>query len=103
MVHVGAGWTLAAMIYGLVRRENASGPAGVLRYAAMSGTLVCFVASFLLLGLRTGEASVVIPIANMSFVAALLISAATGMERLTRRKLLAVASAAVAVALLTRA
>ena len=62
-----------------------------------------FSVTFLLLGLRTGEASVVIPIANMSFVVALLTSAAFGMERITRLKLLAVGCAAVAIALLTGA
>jgi hypothetical protein len=39
----------------------------------------------------------------MSFVAALLLSAASGMERLTMQKLLAVASAALAITLLTGA
>ena len=103
MIYIGAGWTLAAIVYGMLRGERPTGEPGVLRYALMSGTLVCLVASFLLLGLRTGEASVVIPIANMSFVVALLISAASGMERLTAQKLLAVASAALAITLLTRA
>jgi drug/metabolite transporter (DMT)-like permease len=103
MIYIGAGWTLAAIAYGAVRRERAPAGSGVLRYAVMSGTLVCLVASFLLLGLRAGEASVVIPIANMSFVAALLISAASGMERMSAHKLLAVASAAAAITLLTRA
>lgn len=103
MIYIGAGWTLAAIVYGMMRRERAARKSRVLRYAVMSGTLVCLVASFLLLGLRTGEASVVIPIANMSFVAALLISVASGMERLTPQKLVAVASAALAITLLTRA
>jgi drug/metabolite transporter (DMT)-like permease len=103
MIYIGAGWTAAAVIYASVRRNRTAPGAGVLRYAIMSGTLVCLVASFLLLGLRAGEASVVIPIANMSFIAALLISAAAGMERLTAAKLLAVASAAAAIVLLTGA
>jgi len=103
MIYIGAGWTLAAVVYGAVRRERAPRTSSVLPYAVMSGTLICLVASFLLLGLRTAEASVVIPIANMSFVAALLLSAASGMERMTASKVLAVASAALAITLLTRA
>ena len=103
MIYIGVGWTVAAILYGTLRRKRVAANTGVLRYAAMSGTLVCLVASFLLLGLRVGEASVVIPIANMSFVAALLISAASGMERLTMQKILAVASAALAIVLLTGA
>ncbi|MEJ7670504.1 MAG: EamA family transporter [Casimicrobiaceae bacterium] len=104
MLYVGAGWTLAAAIYGVLRRRRAAPPLReVLPSALVAGTLVCLVASFLLLGLRTGEASIVIPIANMSFVVALLISSASAMERFTLRKLLAVASAALAIALLTGA
>ena len=103
MIYIGMGWTVAAIVYAAVRRKRAAVNSGVVRYAIMSGTLVCLVASFLLLGLRIGEASVVIPIANMSFVAALMISAASGMERFTAQKLLAVASAALAITLLTGA
>lgn len=104
MIYIGAGWTLAAIAYGIVRRRrDAPALRNVAPYALVSGVLVCLVASFLLLGLRTGEASVVITIANMSFVVALLISAASGMERFTLRKLFAVASAALAITLLTRA
>ena len=104
MVYIGAGWTLAAIAYGIARRRREA-PAlrSVIPYALVSGVLVCLVASFLLLGLRTGEASVVITIANMSFVVALLISAASGMERFTVRKLFAVGTAGLAIALLTRA
>ena len=103
MFHIGIGWTVMALVYGVVRRQPAVALRDVLPYAAASGTLICLVVTFLLLGLRTGEASVVIPIANMSFVVALLTSAAFGMERITRRKLVAVVCAAGAIALLTAA
>jgi drug/metabolite transporter (DMT)-like permease len=103
LVYIGAGWTIAAIVYGLVRRRSVGSTSAVLRYGLVCGTLVCLVASFLLLGLRSGEASIVIPIANMSFVIALLTSAALRMERLTRRKLVAVACAAGAIGLLTGA
>lgn len=103
MVYVGAGWTLAAIAYGLIRRQPAAPMREVLPYAVVSGALACFVATFLLLGLRTGEASVVIPIANMSFVVALVTSAALSMERMTRQKLVAVGTAALAIILLVRA
>jgi drug/metabolite transporter (DMT)-like permease len=103
MVYIGIGWTLAAIAYGLTRVQPASPMREVVPYALVSGTLICLVVTFLLLGLRTGEASIVIPIANMSFVVALLTSSAFGMERFTRRKLLAVGSAALAIALLTSA
>jgi drug/metabolite transporter (DMT)-like permease len=47
--------------------------------------------NFLLLAIDHGQASIAIPIANMSFVVALLLSVGLGMERLTARKLAAVA------------
>ena len=103
LVYVGAGWTLASIGYGAVRHGHSGSLRTVLQYGAVCGTLVCLVASFLLLGLRSGEASIVIPIANMSFVVALLTSAALGMERITRRKLVAVGCAAAAIVLLTHA
>ena len=103
LVYVGIGWTLAALAFGVARRRRGMHARSALKYGLICGTLVCMVASFLLLGLRSGEASVVIPIANMSFVVALLTSAALGMERLTRRKLLAVGCAGVAITLLTGA
>ena len=101
MLHIGIGWTASALVYGLVRKQRAVALHDVLPYAIVSGTLICLVVTFLLLGLRTGEASVVIPIANMSFVVALLTSAAFRMEHITRRKLVAVGCAAVAIVLLT--
>lgn len=103
LVYVGAGWTLTAIVYGIARGRSPVPVREILPYAVVSGGLACFVASFLLLGLRTGEASIVIPIANMSFVVALLTSAALSMERLTRQKLVAVGTAAVAIVLLVRA
>ena len=104
MIYVAIGWTLAAMGYGVVRRRRETAVLrNVVPYALVSGVLICLVASFLLLGLRMGEASVVITIANMSFVVALLIAIASGMEHFTARKLFAVASAVVAIVLLTAA
>ena len=103
MIYIGAGWTLGGFAYGAVRRKPRVTLRSVLPYALLSATLICLVASFLMLGLRSGEASVVIPIANMSFVIALLVAAALGMERVTLRKVVAIACAAVAIVLLTRA
>ena len=103
MLYIGAGWTLGGVVYGVIRRAPSVAWGSVLPYALLSGTLICLVASFLMLGLRSGEASVVIPIANMSFIVALLAAAALGMERITARKLGAIACAACAIVLLTRA
>jgi len=103
MLYVGIGWTVAALGYAIVRRERRGSLRETLPYSVVAGALVCLVATFLLLGLRSGEASVVIPIANMSFIVAMVTSAALGMERITSRKLVAVGLAAGAIALLTGA
>ena len=56
----------------------------------------------LITALQFGEASVVIPIANMSFIMALLIALALRMERLSMRKTTAIAIAVAAIVLLSR-
>lgn len=90
-------WILVGAIYGYVRPGPVLATGQTLRYAALSGALICGVANFLMLAVERGQASVVVPIANMSFVVALLLSAGLGMERLTGRKLLAVTLAIVAI------
>jgi uncharacterized membrane protein len=53
--------------------------------------------------LTLGDASVVVPLANMSFVAAFVFSVILKLERIDARKLAAVALAVVAIVLLTQA
>lgn len=72
-------------------------------YALLSGTLVYLIVGFLMAALQRGEASVVIAVANLSFVVALLLSAALRLEALTPRKLAAMACAASAIVLLMHA
>jgi len=55
-----------------------------------------------MLALEHGQASIVIPIANMSFVFALLISIVLKMELLTFRKCCAVGFAVVSIILLAK-
>ena len=96
-------WILIGAIYALWRKERIEVTSATVGYAAVSGVLICGVANFLMLAVQRGEASVVVPIANMSFLVALLISAGLGMERLTRLKLAAVALAVAAILVLSRA
>ena len=60
----------------------------------VSGLLVVAVVNTLIRGLELGDATTVIPIANLSFVAVLAISVLWGMEKLTPRKLAALVLAA---------
>ena len=63
--------------------------------------LVFLIVNFLLLAIEDGQASIAIPIANMSFVVALLLSTSLGMEVLTRRKVAAVVLSAISILLLS--
>lgn len=100
---VSASWIAGGAAYALAKdgrlrltREKAA-------YSAISGTLVFVIVYTLLRAVERGEASVVIPIANMSFLVALAISLATRLEPLTARKVAAAIVAAGAIALLSRA
>ena len=70
-------------------------------YSLISGVLVYLIVYFLIAAMMRGQASVVIPIANLSFVAALMISVAMGMERLSIKKLAAVTCAVASIWLLS--
>jgi drug/metabolite transporter (DMT)-like permease len=96
-------WIAVGAIYAWWRREEIHVTGSTLKYAATSGALICGVANFLMLAVERGQASVVVPIANMSFLVALLLSAGLGMERLGPRKLVAVALAIAAIGVLAQA
>jgi len=51
---------------------------------------------------KVGEASIVIPVANMSFVIALILSVGLRMETLTLRKSIAIVCAALSIFLLSQ-
>jgi drug/metabolite transporter (DMT)-like permease len=95
-------WIAAGAIYACWRREKIRVTASMLTYAAVSGALICGVANFLMLAVERGQASIVVPIANMSFLVAILLSAGLGMERINARKLAAVGLAIAAIATLAR-
>jgi len=74
-----------------------------LGYAACAGLLVCLVVNTLIEAIAHGEVSIVVPIANLSFVVALIISAALRMEAVTWRKVGAILLAVIAIGLLALA
>ncbi|MDX1434570.1 MAG: EamA/RhaT family transporter [Gammaproteobacteria bacterium] len=96
-------WVLGGGVYAVLRERALLGVnRTVVLYAGISGLVVFMVANSLILALSYGEASVVAPIANLSFVVALAISVAIGMEAMTWRKALAVALAACSIVILSR-
>ena len=74
-----------------------------LGYAIVSGCIVYGIVRTLLSALALGEASVVITIANLSFLTALGVALVLKMERLNARKLTAMGFAVGAIVLLTQA
>jgi drug/metabolite transporter (DMT)-like permease len=96
-------WIAVGAVYAWSRREDMRVTGTTLKYALASGALICGVANFLMLAVERGQASVVVPIANMSFLVALLISAGMGMERLSLQKVAAVGLAIAAIVVLAQA
>ena len=96
-------WIISGLSYALIVERRLVVTPAKIAYALASGALVYAIAKTLVTALTLGEASIVVPIANMSFVVALLIAVASKMERLTSRKIAAMVFAAGAVTVLTQA
>jgi len=94
-------WLLGGFLYARLREGRFRLTGKKAAYALFSGVLVFLIVNFLIAAVARGEASVVIPIANLSFVAAMLISVLLGMEPLSVRKIVAVACAVTAIQLLS--
>jgi drug/metabolite transporter (DMT)-like permease len=102
MLLIAAGsWVIGGFLYARLREGRFRITGKKAAYALISGLLVYLIVNFLIAAVARGEASVVIPIANLSFVAALLISVVLGMERLSAKKLIAVGCAIVSIWLLS--
>lgn len=103
MVLGAVSWVVGGLCYALCR-ERRMVPMGQkeVGYCVASGLVVFAIVNFLMLGLKYGEATVVIPIANLSFVVALVISVLLRYESITARKIVAVGFASAAIVLLSR-
>ena len=95
-------WIPAGLIYAIWREDNIRVTTPKIAYGVISGTLLCMTANFIIFAIARGDVSTVVPIANLSFVVALCLSAAFGMELFTRRKAGALVSATAAIFLLAR-
>lgn len=95
-------WVLGGFTYALLRERRVRVTAKKVGYAVVAGLVVFLVVNTLLAALERGEASIVVPIANLGFIVALGISVATGMERFTLRKGLAIVFASLSIVLLSR-
>lgn len=103
LVLISSSWVIGGAAYAFFREKQLSAIPEIFRYALLSGLLVLGVANFLMLAVKYGEASVVIPIANMSFIVAILLSAGLKMEIITPRKYGVMALAVVSIVMLSQA
>ncbi len=95
-------WILGGIVYTLWREKGFTRPdRKMLIYAALSGVFVTGIVIFMALSLQYGEASVVLPIAQMSFLGTFGLSIYFLKEKFTRRNLIAVICGVIAVILLT--
>lgn len=95
-------WVVGGLAYAALRERRVRMTGKKAVYALVSGVLCFAVVNSLIEALRLGEASVVIPIANLSFVVTLLIAFGLGMESLNARKYAAICCAAISVFLLAQ-
>ena len=94
-------WIVGGAFYARLREGRFRLTKKKVGYALVSGVLVFLVVDFLMLAVKYGEASIVIPIANMSFVMAMLLSVVLRFEPFSLRKGIAMVVACLAIAALT--
>ena len=90
---ISSNWIVGGAVYALWRERRFRITWEKTRFICLSSFLVVGVTNFLMLALQHGDASTVIPIANMSFVIAILLSVALKMETFTTTKMWAMALA----------
>ena len=95
-------WIVGGFAYAAFREKRVRITGKKAAYAVVSGTLAFTVVNALIEALKNGEASVVVPIANLSFAVAMLLSVFLGMEQLSSRKYIAIGFAALSVFLMAQ-
>lgn len=94
-------WVFGGPIYGAIFERGLRLDRSVILYGLVSGILVVGIASLLFLSVRTGEAIVAVPIAQLSFVVTAVLSAWLLKERVTSRKVLGIFCAVATILILS--
>jgi drug/metabolite transporter (DMT)-like permease len=94
-------WVVGGAFYARLREGRFRLTLKKVGYSLVSGVLVFLVVDFLMLAVKYGEASIVIPVANMSFVMAMILSVVLRYESFNLRKGAAMVVACLAIAALT--
>ena len=95
-------WIVGGFAYAAFREKRVRITGKKAAYAVVSGILAFTVVNALIEALKNGEANVVVPIANLSFAVAMLLSVFLGMEQLSSRKYIAIGFAALSVFLMAQ-
>lgn len=103
MLFSAIGWATGGLAYARFREHRVVLNKAKIGFSLLGGALVFSIVWLLVTALTLGDASVVVPLANMGFVAAMGFSIFFRLERLSPRKVVALVSAVVSIVLLTRA
>jgi len=101
MLFAAIAWCLGGLAYACFREKRVRITAVKLKYMGITGLLVFGIIWLLTTALTLGDASIVVPLTNMGFVAAFIFSVLLKLEKLTPRKSVAIACAVLSVVLLT--
>jgi drug/metabolite transporter (DMT)-like permease len=96
-------WVGGGLAFSVSRHERLWPSRRVAGFALLSGLLVCGIVYFMLAATRRGEASIVVPITQLSFTITTLLGVAFHREPLRPRKALALAAAVGCVLVLSLA
>ena len=96
-------WIVSGLLYAVLIEHRYSITRSKVNYSLVSGLIIYGIVKTLVIALSMGEASVVITIANMSFLVALFIALVMKMEVLSIKKVSAMVCAVSAILLLTQA
>ncbi len=102
LIIISLSWIIGGAIYAIFRENIFDITKKICIYSMISGILVFLIVNFLMLAIKYGEASIVIPIANMSFILALLISIVLKMESISLRKIFSIFLAIISIILLSK-
>ena len=100
MLTAAACWVVGGLVYAGLREHTFAVNRGAMKLALIAGLVVYAIVNSLMAGLSRGEASIVVPISNLGFLTALLVSVICGWERMSVRKAMAIVAATLAIALL---
>ncbi len=98
----GVCWLIGGTVFALWRREPIRPAGRMAGFAGVSGALVCGIVYFMLLATSLAEASVVVPVAQLSFIVTTLLGVCFHGEKLNPRKRLALAAAVGCILVIAR-